>query len=477
MLGPVVDFLKNLLSLGSNFDFFVALCLDHPIWAIVLATIVFGMLLYLTFIGILQVFNKLSPLIGYTGIFIWVSLAIALAGGAVLLVNVTMPRVPAWVNLQDVYIGEPINLLWKYDVNPDAVFEIQYARDEQYGIEVKSLFTDVYKHQPYSRQVEDVRNGRRYFRVRAVDPHAKDHPLSDWSATRRIAQYDSSLRRIVATDTIIIGISKIDHNDLFKWRTVEVDGIDIRLVKAIVAELPARIGKSHPLEIRFVRMAWDELLAAPAHAAADLVLAAISRGAERELQYGISFSEPYFCTTQALLFLAGNRARTVLEMIDGNRIGFEKPSTSERMVTALIADAKLRQVKPPQPREYPRPKDVISKLKDGEIDVGVTDLPFAAEAVLVARGHGDNLLSYKPFEGSDLPSSLPKENRLDEYAISMRRGDALARFVNDILAEMKSTGALTHIIQTATSDYERLNGFVHGSLAQSILKSRPYECQ
>jgi ABC-type amino acid transport substrate-binding protein len=318
MLGPLVDFLKDLFSLGSYRDFFVALCLDHPIWAALLAATLIGMVFYLIFIKTLDVFNKLSPLIGSTGIFIGAGLASALAVVIVFFVNKTMDRVPVWANPQETYVGEPIKLFWKFGFNSDVAFQIQYANDNQYRTEVKNLFTDVYKpegDEPYSRQVEDVRNDIRYFHIRAINPHVHNVPTSNWSATKSIAQYESSLRRITATDVIIVGVSSTDHNDLFKWRTVELDGIDIRLVKEIVADLPVRFGKNHPLEAQFVRMPWDELLAAPAHGTADLVLAAISRGAKRELKYGISFSEPYLCTTQALLFLRGNRAQTAPEMI------------------------------------------------------------------------------------------------------------------------------------------------------------------
>jgi ABC-type amino acid transport substrate-binding protein len=479
MFEPLFKLLKEIFSLGTYREPFVALCLDHPVWATLLVAILLGLSFYLIITTIPDVFSKLRPLIGDSGIVMGAALVCALAIVVVFIVNKAMERVPTWTNARDVYVGDAIMLTWTFDGGADLAFEVEHARDEQFGTDPKSFVAEVYQKagsQSYSRRIEDIRNDTRFFRIRAVDPHDHQHRLSAWSDTQRIVQYDSSYRRIAATGAVIIGISKIDHDDLFKWASGQPDGIDIRLVKAIVAELPARMGEKRTLEAKFDPMGWTELLDAPSRGRVDMIVAGISRGAAREQRYGISFSEPYFCTTQALIYRTGESVGSIRKMIVGKRAGFEKPSTSENLVAALVADAKMRGENPPEPHAYDRPEDVTYAIAHRSVDLGVTDMPFAVEAVLTARALGNSSLNYRPFAKSDLPASLPRENRVDEYAIGMRRGDALVPVVNDILKQLKSTGALTEMLQTTTRDYERIKGFPQGALADTILQPRPFEC-
>jgi ABC-type amino acid transport substrate-binding protein len=164
-------------------------------------------------------------------------------------------------------------------------------------------------------------------------------------------------------------------------------------------------------------------------------------------------------------------------MISGKRLGFEKPSTSERLAVALERDITVSGKASPELHAEERPAAIIDDVRSYKIDVGITDLPFAVESILTARQHADHSLDYRRVDVSELPASIPDASRFDEYAIAIRRGDQLLPLINQSLRKLKESGDLARMIRATVRDYEQFKSFPEGALASQILHEQPWMCK
>jgi ABC-type amino acid transport substrate-binding protein len=268
--------------------------------------------------------------------------------------------VPAWQLSRTTFIGEPIPLQWSYAASTGVPvsFEIEYDTDDRFSSpEKRSFYTE-----GRQRPVQHV-NGPRYWRLRAVVDRDK-RPISDWNSALRITQYDSAYRRIETTSAVIIGVSDTDYDDLFKWKDGKGwHGFEIALTEAVVAELSARVGWR--LDRKIVPFPWADLLNQPPLGQADMIVSAISRRADREAKYKLSFSEAYYCTTQALLYGVGEPDRPIAEMIAGRRVGYEDNTTSKDLVQQMNAGHRFTS------RNFARPETMLAAILNKDIDFAV----------------------------------------------------------------------------------------------------------
>src|SRR6185436_17177188 len=76
-------------------------------------------------------------------------------------------------------------------------------------------------------------------------------------------------------------------------------GYDIAILEEVVKQLPPLLGIDGPIKYDLTRVKWEDLLATPQSGRTDIIISTITSFTAREDEFGIKFSEPYYCTTQS----------------------------------------------------------------------------------------------------------------------------------------------------------------------------------
>lgn len=153
----------------------------------------------------------------------------------------------------------------------------------------------------------------------------------------------------------------------------------------------------------------------------DLVLATMTKNAEREAQ--IDFSYGYFVTGQKFLTKQG-RMHDLVDL-EKATLGTVKGSTSEKQVRKALPNASIVLFE-----DYP---EAVKALTDGKLDAVTTDEPILA-------GLLNKLPNKKQYEIPNVPLSL------EIYGVGMHKGEKrLQKAVNDALLDMEKTGEATKI--------------------------------
>jgi ABC-type amino acid transport substrate-binding protein len=469
MLDPIVKFFDHMSSLWKLRDALVALCQSNPVVA---GAIIFFLLIVLVYLIVtnaanlaLKAYSWLQHPASAAGVVLGLIVAGVVSTGMVLSIRMTAAPVPVFNVDKDTFVGEQLHLKWKYDQqgtkkkDVTVFYELESAADSNFQIDVRREPDYADGERKYLRNI----NASRYWRVRAVDSQTHQ-PISDWSrGETELTQYDSAYKRIEKTGTVLIYVTSVENEDIFKWLDKTFQGFDIKLANAIVASLSNRIG-SGPLRVKFIPHPWPELLKMPSQGRADMIISSISKLKEREQLHNLKFSETYFCTTQALVFPAGSPEQSIADMIRGKRVGFHEETTSDRVAKELNKDI------PFDAKAYRRVDGMIDALLSSDLDIGITDAPFAAGNRQVHQPR----LEMKLLSSKDFPSSIPNE-RFDEYAVAVRSSeDALLRAISEAIAQLKTSGGLHQMVVSATSEYETAKGLAKGALGAP--PARPWEC-
>ena len=320
-------------------------------------------------------------------------------------------HIPKWDVSGDTFIGEPIRLAWKFDrsalVNVDGskseapiLFELSSSSDARFGADTRmETYADG------DRKFMWHINATRFWRVRAVESRTEKPLTSDWSLAIPITQYDSAYDRIKATGKVLVYVSNAEIQGTFKWVDAKgLRGFDIELSKLIVDELSGRIGR--PLEVQRLSVPWTQLLETPRKEKADFIISSITKLETRKRDFGIEFSEPYYCTTHALIYRAGAPDRTIREMITDKTVGVQDKTTNARLAEELAKESSFHL------KAFDTTETLINALMRSEIDYGIADIPFAVSAQIGRRSGGQDRLGFKTFRDEDFPASVPEAERV-----------------------------------------------------------------
>lgn len=369
--------------------------------------------------------------------------SVLLAGLAVLTYELTRSSVvPRWAPLdKTVYLGKRVPLKWSYEALAHAAsahFVLESTADGAFE-EVACVDTN---HHSVNRI-----NGTREWRVRAVADCATMAPLSQWSDSIRVTQYDSVYERIKSRGQANIVFSSSQDQDVFKWGD---RGFDIALARLIVHDLSSRMGRAIALTSRSVP--WDQLLPAAESGAADFAISSITRTAERESKYNIQFTDSYYCTSYSLIYRSGTHEGRLLDMVRGKTVGAQRETTGADLVNKLAPDGSFTV------SIFDTTENLQDALLDMQIDFAVTDTSFAQSA----RLDSGNRLAFKEFGRDDTPSALGEPTQ--EYAIAVRKDEPeLLGAINETLAEAKRHGTLANLFKTTAEQYEDFKHFQRGS--------------
>lgn len=143
-------------------------------------------------------------------------------------------------------------------------------------------------------------------------------------------------------------------------QTKEIEGFDIDLFKAIAEEAD--------LEIEFVNVAWDPLLAGIAQCQYDVAISAMTITEERKKQF--LFSDPYFAAGQIVTVRKDNTDITGKDDLGGKVVGAQIGTTGSFEVEK-IEGATLK--------TYDDIGLAYQDLMNGQIDAVIADNPLAWE--------------------------------------------------------------------------------------------------
>ncbi|MCI9426289.1 MAG: basic amino acid ABC transporter substrate-binding protein [Eubacterium sp.] len=196
----------------------------------------------------------------------------------------------------------------------------------------------------------------------------------------------------------------------------EPDGFDMALVKAIAEKLG--------VEVQVENMEFDSLVASIG-SKIDIAIAGMTVTDERKAM--VDFSDNYYEAVQYVIVPADSDIAQAADL-EGKNIGVQLGTTGDFIVED-IKDATASQ--------YNKAVDAVNDLRNGRVDAVIID---KNPAQVFGEQFKDEV---KLFDGESPEFGFEKEY----YAIAMPKGDeALAKKINDALAELKSDGTFDELV-------------------------------
>jgi polar amino acid transport system substrate-binding protein len=144
--------------------------------------------------------------------------------------------------------------------------------------------------------------------------------------------------------------------------TKEIEGFDIDLLKAIA--------EKENLEIEFINVAWDPLLAGVAQGTYDAAISSISITEER--QKVMLFSDPYFAAGQLIAVRIDNTSITGKSSLSGKTVGVQLGTTG---------NIEVDNIQGATAKPYDDIGLAFQDLMNGQIDAVVADNPLVLSYV------------------------------------------------------------------------------------------------
>lgn len=194
--------------------------------------------------------------------------------------------------------------------------------------------------------------------------------------------------------------------------TGEIVGFDIDLFNAIAEKAG--------IEVEFVNVEWDPLLAGVAQGTYDAAISSITIKADRLEQ--MDFSDPYYVAGQ-IIVAKTDTAITGAAGLSGKTVGVQTGTTGDDEVSAMSGV---------NVTGYDEIGMAFVALLNGQIDAVVCDTP-------VASGYVSKY---------DTLKTVGEVLTTEEYGIAMPKGsDELMSKINTALAEVKADGTIDELVQ------------------------------
>jgi ABC-type amino acid transport substrate-binding protein len=448
---PKLDFFTNILEqFGAVFQLqerLSSLSSSNPVAAIALIfviTVVGANTVFTQFVEFRKKFfgEWVHSAVAWVALAVVASVAVLISTGVVLNLRKAAAPIPVLLLDSDAVIGRPLLLSWKYD-NPEdrfVQFEVQSSKDKRF----QELSEHGYR-SGHATLIGSI-NSKLYWRVRAVG--GKHVPISNWSLPVRITQYDNSLARISDTRSVNVYVSNSLNQGFFEFESDDgtLKGYDLAVIDYIVSGLAVQLHIDGPITFNPVTVDWQDLLVAPKNGRADIIISAITSLSEREDTLSIKFSKPYYCTTQSVIFRPVPLTKPITQMIENKRVGVINKTTSEDLIQKFSGKFNVR--------HYDEGAEMIADIAKGEIDLGLTDTPFARGAELQ---YGTQALNFKELvNNEDFPKGIDRERRVEKYAIAVRAGEEqLIGAINRIIDEMREE-KLAELLEQATEEFYKV---------------------
>jgi ABC-type amino acid transport substrate-binding protein len=440
--------LENLGTIFKAHEYFIVLVRDYPIFAAiaVLGVIVIGANLIFSQVA---EFRKIFQSRWIHSRAAKIGLPVAFCAAAVLsweVVQVAKESLEPIPNMEPAktatFIGRPIPLQWVYE-RPSSGFEIQSSKNESFNQDVR---TEGYWSGNFVQILREV-NDVRFWRVRAVN--SDNEKISGWSKPISIAHYDGTLTRIKKTGYVNVYMSDSFNQSFFKFAAKDLKspprGYDVAVIREIVKRLPARLGINAPLRYGPIYVTWTKLLNAPAENLADIIISTITAAPDRETEFKIQFSKPYYCTRYSVIHRPPRSAQPIPQIIANKRVGAQKGTTGEKLLNQFILEDKSIKLV-----DEKQASDAGADLLDNRIDYGITDTEFA---LAEQRKYAVPLEVRELINPEDFPKGTKDEERVQKYAVAVRSGEPeLIEAIDKIIDEMRAE-TLGALLEDAVKEF------------------------
>ena len=210
----------------------------------------------------------------------------------------------------------------------------------------------------------DFPRGPVYWRVEAVNREGQVKATSDIGF---FEYYADSIDRIQSTGVIRIGVACSTQGEFayYDEQQGRLTGYDIELSRWLAARLLPDMPGVRPV---FLGYNWNGLLDSVSRNEVDFIISTITITPEREEEYGLTFSKPYYKTKQACVVLKGSGIRSVAQL-QGRRLAVQAGTTSEPVGEAFTEPANLVRAATAE--------IAYQALMRGQVEAVITDYDFA----------------------------------------------------------------------------------------------------
>ncbi|MDD5190967.1 MAG: basic amino acid ABC transporter substrate-binding protein [Dehalococcoidales bacterium] len=192
-------------------------------------------------------------------------------------------------------------------------------------------------------------------------------------------------------------------------QTKAIEGFDIDLFNAIAAKAG--------IEVEYINVAWDPLLAGMAQGTYDAAISSITITADRAK--AMLFSDPYFAAGQIVVVLKTNTTISGKNDLSGKKVGVQLGTTGNIEVDKIAGATS---------KPYDDIGLAFQDLMNGQVDAVVCDNPVALFYV------GANITKLKT-TGNVFTD--------EQYGIAVAKGkDDLLKKINDGLKKVKAAGTI-----------------------------------
>lgn len=194
--------------------------------------------------------------------------------------------------------------------------------------------------------------------------------------------------------------------------TGEIVGFDVDLFNAIAEEAG--------LEVEWINVEWDPLLAGVAQGTYDVAISSITIKEERKAD--MDFSDPYYIAGQIIVAKADSTMTGADDLV-GKSVGVQSGTTGDDEVSAMDGV---------EVTGYDEIGMAFVALMNNQVDAVVCDTP-------VASGYVNKY---------DTLKTVGEVLTTEEYGIAMPKGsDELMGKINQALAEIKSKGIIDQLVE------------------------------
>ncbi|RJL32117.1 ABC transporter substrate-binding protein [Bailinhaonella thermotolerans] len=237
------------------------------------------------------------------------------------------------------------------------------------------------------------------------------------------ASCEKSQLKLVKPGTLTIGTDKPAFEPWFKDdNPANGQGFE----GAVAAAVAGKLGFA-PGEVTWTTVGFNQSFA-PGPKAFDFDINQISISDERKK--AVDFSEGYYTVKQAVVANADSPAAKAKSLADlkNAKLGAQVGTTSLSAVEEAIKPAE-------RPRVYDNQNDVVSALKNKQVEAVVVDLPTAF------------YVTAAQVEGSKIVGQFQSGGQAEEFGLLFQKGNPLVTCVNKALGELKASGELAKIEQ------------------------------
>ncbi len=159
--------------------------------------------------------------------------------------------------------------------------------------------------------------GKIYWRVRTLRTKDAKVAKGDWSEVAQFEIYDNALSRIALSQRLVVGTSAFNErfgDTIRKKGPGDYEGLDADIIAEITRHLKARLNLPQ-LSPQFVNVQWADMFRLLSDNQADVIVSGITASQNREREYKIRFSRPYYSTAQVAMAFKSSGLKTLKDAL------------------------------------------------------------------------------------------------------------------------------------------------------------------